>query len=177
MNDAPVLIVCMGVAGSGKSTLAALLAEQCELVMVDADDEHPAGNRTKMAAGIPLDDADRAPWMDAVCGRMGALRDAGKSCVLAHSGLKQKDRARLRQQGFRTLFFHLQADPALLARRIGARNDHFFSPNLLQSQLDALEPARGEPNVHCVDVTEHPDSVVRKLRPLIDGFLSSEVTP
>lgn len=177
MSGTPTLLVCMGVAGSGKSTLAGIIAEQRGLVMVDADDEHPAANRAKMAAGIPLDDADRIPWMEAVCGRMTALREAGKSCVLAHSGLKEKDRARLRQLGFRTLFLHLHADPALLARRIGARDDHFFSQDLLQSQFDALEPARQEVNVHRVDVTENPDRIVHRLRPLIDSFLLPEVSP
>ena len=177
MSVRPALLVCMGVAGSGKSTLAAIIAEQCGLVAIDADDQHPAGNRTKMAAGIPLDDADRVPWMDAVCDRMATLRDAGESCVLAHSGLRMNDRARLRQLGFRTLFLHLDADPTLLARRLGARSDHFFDPGLLQSQLDALQPAHCEPNVHRVDVTASPDRVVRELRPLIDGFLSSEVSP
>ena len=177
MSKQPALLVCMGVAGSGKSTLAAIIAEQFGLVAIDADDDHPSGNRAKMAAGIPLDDADRAPWMDAVCSRVAALGTAGKSCVLAHSGLRKKDRARLRQLGFRTLFLYLHANPELLAQRIGARDDHFFRPSLLQSQLDSLQPAGQEPHVHSVDVTESPVRVVRKLRPLIDSFLSSEVPP
>jgi len=177
MSDTPVMLVCMGVAGSGKSTLAGLIAEQCGLVAVDADDEHPAGNRAKMAAGIPLDDEDRVPWMDAVCRRVTALKDDGRGCVLAHSGLRKRDRARLRRLGFRTLFLHLDADPKLLARRLASRDDHFFGPSLLQSQLDALQPARREPNVHRVDVSESPERVMHELRPLIDRFLSPEVSP
>ncbi len=177
MSNSPAMLICMGVAGSGKSTLANLLAKHYGLVAIDADDEHPPGNRAKMAAGIPLDDTDRAPWMDAVCSRMAPLEAAGKSCVLAHSGLKKRDRARLRQLGFRSLFLHLHADPELLAQRIGARNDHFFSPSLLQSQFDALELPEGEPDVHCVDVTESPGRAVKRLQPLIDSFLSSEVSP
>src|ERR1700751_4907848 len=85
----------MGVSVSGKTTIGALLAERSGAVFADADDYHPAANKAKMAAGQPLNDDDRQPWLEALNTLMRGWFEEGKSGVLACSALKEKYRATL----------------------------------------------------------------------------------
>ena len=124
-------ILVMGVAGAGKSTLGAALADTLGFAFRDADALHPPGNREKMAAGRPLTDADRAPWL-------AACRAAfGPGVVLACSALKASYRATL-GSGHATVFLFASED--VLRSRLAARAGHFFPPSLLADQLAALEP-------------------------------------
>ena len=109
-------IVVMGVSGSGKSTVGALLAVQLGLPFIDGDDLHPAANKRKMAAGIALDDADRAPWLDAIA-RVLARAPA----VVACSALKRRYRDRLRVAAPDLKLVYLAGSRALLAQRIAGR--------------------------------------------------------
>ncbi len=140
------LIVVMGVSGSGKSTVGALLAEALGTPFTDGDDLHPAANVAKMAAGIPLDDADRWPWLAAV-GR--ALAGAGpEGLVVACSALKRAYRDAIRAEAPTARFVELDSSPELLAARMVQRANHFMPPSLLASQLALLEPlAADEPGV------------------------------
>ena len=132
------LVVVMGVSGSGKSTVGALLAEGLGAKFTDGDDLHPAANVAKMAAGIPLDDADRWPWLAAV-GR--ALAEAGPDgLVVACSALKRVYRDAIRTEAPTARFVELDSSPAVLAERMAQRADHFMPPSLLASQLELLEP-------------------------------------
>lgn len=130
-------IMVMGVSGSGKSSVGAALALSLGLPFLDADDLHPPENRAKMAAGQPLTDEDRWPWLTAVA----AAVEAAGPCVLACSALKRRYRDHLRQRitgPFRIV--HLTGPREVIARRLAARKGHFMPPTLLQSQLEALEP-------------------------------------
>lgn len=129
-------IVVMGPSGSGKSVIGALLAERLALPFVDADDLHPAANREKMTAGIPLDDDDRMPWLDVV-GRTIADRPGG--VVVACSALRRRYRDRIRAAAPEVAFVELVAGEEVLAERMRTRH-HFMPPALLESQLAALEP-------------------------------------
>lgn len=130
----------MGVAGSGKSTVGALLAARLGLPFVDGDALHPPANVAKMAAGIPLDDDDRAPWLDAVGDRL-----ASGGVVVACSALRRAYRDRLREAAPAARFVLLHGTRELLAARLGARTDHFMPAALLDSQLATLElPTPGE---------------------------------
>ncbi|WP_375384616.1 gluconokinase [uncultured Microbacterium sp.] len=132
----------MGPSGSGKSLVGALLAERLGVPFVDADSLHPASNVAKMAAGIPLDDADRWPWLDAVGAAMSA-QSAG--IVAACSALRRAYRDRLLRTEPRAVFVELLVDRATLADRMSARA-HFMPASLLDSQLRAFEPlASDEP--------------------------------
>lgn len=137
-------IVVMGPSGSGKSVVGAVLAERLDLPFVDADDLHPAANVAKMAAGSPLDDDDRMPWLDVV----GAtLRDDPEGIVIACSALARRYRDRIRASAPDAVFVELVVDVDELARRMATR-EHFMPVSLLTSQLDALEPlAADEPGV------------------------------
>lgn len=138
-------VVVMGVSGSGKTTVGAALAGALGLPFVDGDALHPAANVAKMAAGIPLDDADRAPWLDAV----GAVLAAGP-VVVACSALKRIYRDRLRAAAPALELVFLDGSRELLASRMAARPGHFMPASLLDSQLATLE--RPAPDEHPVTV-------------------------
>ena len=130
-------IVVMGVSGCGKSTVAAALAARAGLRFLDGDSLHSPSNVAKMAAGTPLVDADRWPWLDAVG---AALADAAEpGLVVACSALKRAYRDRLRAAAPGTLFAHLDGDADLLAQRLRARIEHFMPVAMLTSQLATLE--------------------------------------
>ena len=125
----------MGVSGCGKSSLGAALATTLALPFTDADDLHPAANRAKMAAGQPLTDADRWPWLQAV----GAVL-ASNAGVVACSALRRAYRDRLRDAAGPVQFLHLVAPREVIAERLAARRGHFMPLALLDSQLATLEP-------------------------------------
>ncbi|MEQ6900275.1 gluconokinase [Nocardioides sp. YIM 152588] len=134
----PPLLVVMGVSGSGKSTVGAALAGRLGVPFADGDDLHPPANIAKMAAGVPLDDADRGPWLDAV-GAWLAAHD-GTGAVIACSALKRVYRDRLRGHAPRLRLVHLAGPRGTIARRQADRPGHFMPAALLDSQYDALEP-------------------------------------
>lgn len=133
-------IVVMGVSGCGKSTVAAALAAELGGVYLDADDFHPPANVAKMAAGVPLTDADRMPWLGVVGDAMAAATARGELVVVACSALRRAYRDVLRAAVVDTFFVQLDGPPELLAARITARAEHFMPPALLASQLALLEP-------------------------------------
>ncbi|GAA2786972.1 gluconokinase [Kitasatospora aburaviensis] len=151
----PVVIV-MGVSASGKSTVGARLAAALGMPFQEGDDLHPAANRAKMAAGHPLDDTDRAPWLTAITAwiRTATARDRGG--VLACSALRRAYRDRFRATGANVYFLQLSLDPALAARRIAHRTGHFMPPALLASQYALLEPLQADEPGSVVDASGTP---------------------
>ena len=129
-----MIVVVMGVSGAGKTTIGQALAAALGWPFVEADDLHPPANVAKMARGEPLDDADRAPWLEAVAARMRALDDG----VVACSALRARYRDVLRVRPD-VRFVLLDVPPALLEERLAARRGHFMPPSLLTSQLATLE--------------------------------------
>ncbi|MBU4466058.1 MAG: gluconokinase [Actinobacteria bacterium] len=125
----------MGPSGAGKSVVGARLAAELGVPFLDADDLHPAANVAKMAAGEPLGDEDRMPWLDVVASR---LRDAPEGVVIACSALARRYRDRLRAGAGEVTFVELMIDRAELDRRMHLRT-HFMPPSLLDSQLATLE--------------------------------------
>jgi gluconokinase len=148
-------IVVMGVSGSGKSTIGALLATRLRLPFIDGDDLHPQANKQKMAAGIPLDDADRAPWLNIVAAAL-----AGTPTVIACSALKHRYRDRLRVGLPDLRFIYLTGMSSLLAERLRTRSHEFMPPELLESQLAILEPPGSDENALTIDIQLSPEAIV-----------------
>ena len=138
MTGIPPLVCVMGVSAAGKSTVGRTLADALGVPFADADDLHSDANRAKMAAGTPLTDDDRWPWLDAVGEHLQAARDTG--LVIACSALRRAYRDRIRSIAPAVVFVHLDGTRELLAARIAARTDHFMPSTLLESQLATLEP-------------------------------------
>ncbi|MBB5315436.1 gluconokinase [Tunturibacter empetritectus] len=136
-----MIVVLMGVSGSGKTTIGTLLAERVGAVFADGDDYHPLANKEKMAAGHPLDDRDRQPWLEVLNGLLRDWFAEGKSGVLACSALKASYRATL-QAGMAkgaVTFVLLEASKEMLSARLAERKHEYMNPGLLDSQLATLE--------------------------------------
>ena len=130
----------MGVSGTGKSTLGTLLATRLGRPFLEGDEFHPAANVALMAAGVPLTDDDRRPWLDALVAAMAAHDEAGRSTVVACSALRRAHRDRLRTAPGRVRFLLVDVPGDELARRMAARQGHYMPASLLASQLATLEP-------------------------------------
>ena len=165
MPDLPQTVVLAGVSGSGKSTVAEALAARTGAVLLDADDLHPAGNVAKMAAGVPLSDADREPWIDVVVAELQAHAARGDRVVLACSALRRQHRRRLGEATADVVIVLLDVSDGELQRRLAERADHFMPADLLDSQLDDLErPTSGRTVVVDGDapVEDVVDEVLRR---------------
>lgn len=149
----------MGVSGSGKSTVGAALAAALGWPLVDADDLHPPGNVAKMAAGIPLTDDDRWPWLDRVVDELRRMTADGTDAIVACSALKESYRDRLRAAGD-VRFVHLRGEPATIAARLASRHHRYMPATLLDSQFATLEPPK---NAIDIDVTRSVDEQVREI--------------
>ena len=134
----PIFIV-MGVSGCGKTTLAQVLAGKSGAHCFDADDFHPPANKAKMAAGIPLTDADRWPWLDILHAELQAIAAREESVFLACSALKQSYRDRLVQGLMQARFVYLRGSFEVIQARLLARRNHFMPAGLLESQFAILE--------------------------------------
>lgn len=147
----------MGVSGSGKSTVGAALARRSGVPYVDADTLHPRANIAKMAAGEPLSDEDRYPWLEKVGEWLAGHRDGG---VVSCSALKRKYRDQLRGHCPRAEFVHLSGSPELIGARLATRPGHFMPAALLRSQFDALEPLGVDEAGVTVDVGQDVDAII-----------------
>ena len=157
-------IVVMGVSGSGKSTVASALAQRLRVPFVDADTLHPPTNIAKMAAGEPLDDDDRYPWLEKVGEWLVDHRDGG---VVACSALKRKYRDQLRAHCPAVEFLHLSGSPELIGHRSAARTGHFMPATLLRSQFEALEPLGADESRVVINLSEVQDA-----QDVVDTFLA-----
>lgn len=141
---APARWVVMGVSGCGKSEVGQRLAAALGVRFLEGDAYHSASNVAKMAAGIPLDDADRADWLRTLQAEIAEARTRGEGLVLACSALKRRYRDLLRAADPCLRFAHLAGPRELIAERMGARTAHYMPTSLLDSQLRDLEPLQAD---------------------------------
>jgi carbohydrate kinase (thermoresistant glucokinase family) len=155
-----MVYVIMGVAGCGKTTIGRLLAQKLKVPFYDADDFHSQDNVLKMKSGIPLDDAERLPWLAKLSVNI-ARWNKGNDAVLACSALKESYRQILSSRGTeQVLFIHLRGDRELISSRLAKRNDHYFSSALLESQFNILEPP--SPGI-AVQTDAKPEEIAQKI--------------
>lgn len=166
----------MGVSGSGKSTVGQALADRLGAELVEGDDLHPAANVEKMRRGEPLDDADRAPWLDRLHAAIAERVAAGTDAVVASSALKRRYRDRLREglPPDAVRIVHLDVDRATLLDRLGRRQGHFMPPALLDSQLaDLEEPLPNEAGAIVVDANRRVEVVVAQVVGMWDAVAAA----
>ena len=167
----PPLVVVMGVSGSGKTTIGTLVAHELGVQFIDGDSLHPLENVQKMAAGTPLDDDDRWPWLESVGRTLHEHGERREGLVVACSALKRAYRERIRSQAPSALFLHLDGTLEVLTRRIEGRSGHFMPAALLESQIETLEPLAQEEGGYVLNidqpVADMVDDAVTRLRALV----------
>ncbi|KMN33460.1 MULTISPECIES: gluconokinase [unclassified Chromobacterium] len=152
--------VLMGVSGCGKSALAARLAHCLPCAVLDGDFLHPRANIDKMAAGVPLDDADRHPWLAALSDAAYAMQRSNPLSIIVCSALKRQYRDQLRAGNPQLSFLYLKGDFELILQRLRTRQGHFQKADMLASQFAALEePGSDEGDVHALDISRPLDEV------------------
>ncbi|MGH9474955.1 MAG: gluconokinase [Terriglobales bacterium] len=156
-----MLYILMGVAGSGKTTAGRALAAALGCAFLEGDSLHPAANIEKMAHGIALDDADRAPWLAAIRRRLERAAQSGGDLVVACSALKQRYRDQL-DAGLPVRWIYLRAAAAVLRRRLEQRQGHYMKATLLASQLADLEEPRAGSSL-VVDATLPVNQIVARI--------------
>jgi len=157
-----MVVIVFGVAGVGKTTIGKLLAESLGWKFYDADDFHPAANIQKMKSGVALTDQDRQPWLEAVRTRIKQSLTADEDAVLACSALKRRYRDLLRaDSGVRFVF--LRADRQTIAEHLKRRREHFFHPQLLESQFADLEEPTPDEGVLTVEIGAEPRESAEKI--------------
>jgi gluconokinase len=155
-------IVVMGVSGSGKTTIARGIADasSLRLTFAEADEFHPKVNIEKMESGVPLTDEDRWPWLRALRDWMVERAAAGESTIITCSALKRTYRDLLREGPPSLDFVHLDGPAEVIRERMSGRKGHFMPPELLQSQIDTLEPLGPDESGVVLDVRKSPEELV-----------------
>ncbi|QWA21500.1 gluconokinase [Streptomyces sp. JCM17656] len=161
----------MGVAGTGKTTIGPLLAARLGVPYAEGDDFHPQANIAKMSAGVPLDDDDRWPWLDAI--GTWAHERAGLGGVVSCSALKRSYRDRLRAEAPGVVFVHLSGDQPLIEDRMAHRQGHFMPTALLDSQFATLQPLQADEAGVAVDVAGSPEEITRRAVEALSGIPES----
>jgi len=154
-----MIVLVMGVTGSGKTTVGKLLSQRLNWVFLDADDFHSSENREKMHRGIPLSDADRTPWLDAIHDELLRRNGEGANAVLACSALKQEYRDTL-GAGLNLEIVYLRGSTEQLRRNLATRKNHFAGEDLVPSQLATLEEPAG---AIVEDIASTPEEIVEDI--------------
>ena len=153
----------MGVSGSGKTTVAAMLAGRLQWSFADGDDFHPPENIAKMHSGIPLDDDDRLPWLQAIASQIDCWRAEHRNGVIVCSALKRRYRDIILGNRPEVQLVYLQGERTLIVHRLAARQGHFMPKSLLQSQFDALEEPAPEEQAITVWAGKAPAALVDEI--------------
>lgn len=157
------VLVMMGVSGSGKTTIASGVAQRLGWTLLEGDQFHPPANVAKMAAGHPLTDADRWPWLHALADAIDALRAKGQSAVVACSALKRAYRDILVGDRPDVRLVYLQGSRALIGQRLAARKGHYMPASLLDSQFATLEEPGPEEHALVDSVDAAPEAIIEAI--------------
>jgi gluconokinase len=159
-------VILMGVAGSGKTAVGLRVAQKLDWIFLDADDFHPPANIEKMKHGIPLNDQDRAPWLQRLHDELQRQMAGGHSVILACSALKESYRKVLRDEVSPPTFVYLDVDPETIRDRLQHRTTHFFPKELMESQFAVLEKPK---DAIIIDARKSLDEVVEQVIQAIES--------
>jgi gluconokinase len=162
------VVVVMGVSGCGKTTIAEMLAKRRGWSVIEGDSFHPRANVEKMAAGTPLTDEDRWPWLHAIAAEIDARRARGESSVVASSALKRAYRDILIGDRPDVVLVYLKGSQELIAARLKARKGHFMPPSLLDSQFATLEEPGADEHPIVLSIEPRPEAIVDELEHRLD---------
>lgn len=158
----PLSLVIMGVAGCGKTLVGEALHSSIGLTFVDGDSLHPPANIQKMSAGIPLQDADRWPWLTLVGQRIGA---SSAPMAIGCSALKRSYRDHIRLAADERIgFVYLAGERSVIEKRMQARQGHFMPTSLLDSQFATLEPLQDDEFGITINIDQPPARIVDSVR-------------
>lgn len=165
-----MIIVLVGVSGSGKTSVGQALSKRTGWTLLDADNYHPESNIARMSRSEPLNDTDRAPWLETLRGVIEAQIQKGENTILACSALKKSYRLQLSQTRPKSVHFvYLKVSQQLLEARLERRKGHFMKSRMLHSQLEDLEePTTDEAYVVEVQENMSPDSLATAIQSLLD---------
>jgi gluconokinase len=165
LSSAPMIIVVFGPSGSGKTVVGRALAERLGWRFLEGDAYHSPENIAMMRSGKPLTDAERGPWLAALAREIASTIADGRDAVLACSALKKSYRRKLLppDTAEEVSFVYLKASPEVLEERLKRREEHFFPPQLLRTQLEALEAPGEEEGVLVTDAEQPIDAVVTQV--------------
>jgi gluconokinase len=156
-------VILMGIAGSGKSSVTGALLTRLGWPALEGDALHPPANVAKMAAGVPLTDADRAPWLDAIGDWISKREAERQSSLVTCSALRRTYRDVLRRGRPSVWFVHLVAPRDVLEARIERREGHFMPASMLDSQLTTLEPLASDEPGTTLDASSSPDELAEQI--------------
>jgi len=154
-----MVIVVLGVAGSGKTTVGTMLAGAMHCTYLEGDALHSAENIDKMSRGIPLSDADRAPWLMAIHVQMRDFVARGRDLVVGCSALKGRYRQTL-ARGVPIRWVYLKATEAQIRARLNLRVGHFMKADMVASQFEAFEPPS---EAIVIDASLPPSAIVEQI--------------
>jgi carbohydrate kinase (thermoresistant glucokinase family) len=157
------VVVVIGVSGSGKSTTAAMLAGRLHWHFEEGDTLHPAANIEKMRHGVPLDDDDRRPWLQAVARVIDGWLESGNRGVVACSALKRAYRRMIIGKHDAVRLVYLEGSRELILQRMAARHGHFMPVRLLETQFQALEEPLPEEHALVISIERTPEQIMREI--------------
>ncbi|RIY36197.1 gluconokinase [Psittacicella gerlachiana] len=166
------VVILMGVSSTGKSSVGKAVAQTLDIKFIDGDDLHPRANIQKMASGQPLNDQDRAPWLERIGDAVYSLNNKHESGIIVCSALKKQYRDQIRQGNPQVKFIHLHGEFDLILERLKQRAGHFMKANMLKSQFDTLEATSQETDVIEVEVNKSLPDVIRECVVIMQTWLT-----
>ncbi len=165
--------ILMGVSSTGKTSVGTEVAHRLGIKLIDGDDLHPRANIIKMGEGYPLNDKDRAPWLERIRDAAFSLEHKSEIGIIVCSALKKKYRDQIRDGNSNVKFLFLHGSYDVILERMRQRKGHYMKESMLKSQFETLEvPGADEPDVISIDINAPFDEVVERCIQALQPYLS-----